>query len=150
MRTQNKKIFQRVLLTRAMVVVYLLFIVCRDKSVDHFKRGTALVKKGEHDQAILCFDKAIKIKPRFAEAYCNRWASYDKKGEYDRAISDFNKVIEINPWFTVAYYNRGNAYGAKGEYNRAILDYTKAIEIDPKYAMAYYNRVTVWVRSIFG
>jgi len=72
MRAQNKKIFQRVLLTRAMVVVYLLFIVCRDKSVDHFKRGTALVKKGEHDQAILCFDKAIEIDPKYAMAYYNR------------------------------------------------------------------------------
>ncbi|HUU17983.1 MAG TPA: tetratricopeptide repeat protein [Sedimentisphaerales bacterium] len=58
MRTQNKKTFKRMLLTTAMVVVYLLFIVCRDKSVGHFKRGTALAKKGENDQAILCFDKA--------------------------------------------------------------------------------------------
>ena len=84
-----------------MVVVYLLFIVCRDKSVYHYKRGTALAKKGEHDQAILCFDKALEINPRFVEAYCNRGVTYDKKGEYDRAISDFNKVIEIDPWFTV-------------------------------------------------
>jgi tetratricopeptide (TPR) repeat protein len=144
MRAQNKKIFKRVLLATAMVVVYLLFIVCRDKSVYHYKRGTALGKKGEHDQAILCFDKALEINPRFVEAYCNRGVTYDKKGEYNRAISDFNKALEINPWFTVAYYNRGNAYGAQGEYNRAILDYTKAIEIDPKYAMAYYNRATVY------
>ena len=44
----------------------------RDKSVYHYKRGTALAKKGENDQAILYFDKALEINPRFVEAYCNR------------------------------------------------------------------------------
>jgi hypothetical protein len=39
MRTQNKKIFKRMLLATAMVVAYLLLIVCRDKSVYHYKRG---------------------------------------------------------------------------------------------------------------
>jgi len=125
-RAQNKKIFKRVLLATAMVVVYLLFIVCRDKSVDHYKRGTVLEKKGEHDQAILCFDKAIKIKPRFAEAYCNRGIAYAQKGEYDRAISDYNKAIEINPMYAMSYNNRGLAYYFKQEYDKAWEDVHKA------------------------
>jgi len=143
MHVQNKEAFKRILLLSG-VVVYLLFIVCRDKSVGHYKRGTAHANKGEHDRPILCFDKALEINPRFVEAYCNRGVAYDKKGEYDRAISDFNKALEINPWLTVAYYNRGNAYRTKGEYNRAISDYTKAIEIDPKHAMAYNNRAILY------
>lgn len=65
MRVQNKKIFKRILLTTAMVVVYVLFIVCRNISVYHYKYETALGKKGEYDQAILCFDKALEINPRF-------------------------------------------------------------------------------------
>ena len=91
MCAQNKKTFKKILLLSG-VVVYLLFIVCRDKSVGHYKRGTAHAKKGEYDQAILCFDKAIKINPRFAKAYCNRGIAYAQKGEYDKSILDFNKV----------------------------------------------------------
>jgi len=103
-------------------------------------RGAAYGAKGEHDRAILDYNKAIEINPRDAQPYNNRGNAYQNKGEYDRAILDYNKAIEINQKFALAYCNRGIAYEAKGEHERAILDCTKAIEINPKLAEAYVNR----------
>ena len=54
---------------------------------------------GKYDQAILCFDKTIKIKPKFAPAYCNRGTSYQEKGKYEQAIAEFNKALELNHKF---------------------------------------------------
>ncbi len=53
--------------------------------------------KGEYDRAIADYDKAIALKPKYADFYNNRGIAYDKKGEYDRAIADYDKAIALNP-----------------------------------------------------
>jgi tetratricopeptide (TPR) repeat protein len=68
-------------------------------------RGTAYGEKGQYDQAISDFNKAIEINPRYNTAYNNRGIVYRLKGQYDHAISDFNKAIGINPLDPEAYNN---------------------------------------------
>jgi tetratricopeptide (TPR) repeat protein len=59
--------------------------------------------KGEHEQAISDYTKAIEINPKSASAYTDRGLAYKRKGEYDLAISDYTKAIEINSKDAVAY-----------------------------------------------
>lgn len=73
----------------------------------YLNRGVAYGKKGQYDQAIVDFNKAIELNPRDAAAYYNRGISYEKRGQHDRAILDFTKAIEINPRYAKAYINRG-------------------------------------------
>jgi len=68
-------------------------------------RGTAYGEKGQYDQAISDFNKAIEINPRYNTAYNNRGIVYRLKDQYDQAISDFNKAIEINRLDAEAYNN---------------------------------------------
>ena len=68
-------------------------------------RGIAYGEKGQCDQAISDFNKAIEINPRYDKAYSNRGIVYRLKGQYDQAISDFNKAIEINPTDAQPYNN---------------------------------------------
>ena len=65
--------------------------------ISSFKRGSEFMSSRDYDRAILYFDKTIKIKQKFAPAYCNRGTCYYEKGQYDWAILDFNKTLEINP-----------------------------------------------------
>jgi protein O-mannosyl-transferase len=114
------------------------------KARPYINRGLAYQDKGNFDQAILDYNKAIEIKPNLAEAYINRGLSYQDKGNFDQALLDYNKGIAIKPNLAEAYYNRGLAYQDKGNLDQAILDYNKAIEIKPEYADAYYNRGLVY------
>ena len=93
----------------------------------------------DYDKAIPDYDKAIKIDPKYAEAYVARGDAYEMTGKYDKVIANFTEAIENDPKFAF-YYTRGNAYRVTGEYDKAIADYTKAIEIDPKDAWAYVIR----------
>jgi len=105
-------------------------------------RGAIYVAKGQYDQAISDFNKALEIDPNYLFAYNNRGTAYMNKDQYDQAISDFNKVLEIEPRYAggAAYYGRAMVYEKKDQYDQAISDFNKAIEIDPKNASAYYRR----------
>jgi tetratricopeptide (TPR) repeat protein len=103
-------------------------------------RGLGYEEKGQYDEAISNYTKALEINPRDAEAYYNRGVVYNRKGQYDEAISDFTKALEINARDADAYYNRGIVHNRKSQYNEAISDFSKALEINPRYADAYYNR----------
>ncbi len=96
----------------------------------HDNRGIAYCLKGQHDQAISDFNKAIEIDPKHAGAFYSRGIAYAHKGQYDQAISDFNKAIEINPKHAGACYSRGLAYNHKGQFDQAIADWQKARELE--------------------
>ena len=68
-------------------------------------RGIAYGQKGQYDQAISNFNRAIELNPNDNKAYNNRGIVYRLKGEHDQAISDFNKAIEISPLDAEAYNN---------------------------------------------
>jgi len=96
------------------------------RGAEYYNRGTAHIAKGEYDQAIACFDKAIAIAEDFPEAYCNRGTAYYEKGELDLAIADFDRAIELDPDCAEAYYNRAVARYDKGEYDKARADVKNA------------------------
>jgi tetratricopeptide (TPR) repeat protein len=121
------------------IALFFLFSCTKDAAF-YVTRGNDCANKGQYDEAISDYNKALEINPQYALAYYNRGLAYDSKGQYDQAISDFNKALEINPRNALTYVGRGMAYGKKGSYDEAISDYTKVLEINPRYAEAYYNR----------
>jgi len=95
--------------------------------------------KGDLDQAILDATEAIRLDPKFAEAYCNRGAAYGSKGEFDKAIADCTEAIQLDPGHAKAYRNRALAYRNKRELDKAVADYTEALRLEPSFARAYYE-----------
>ena len=110
-------------------------------------RGDELLRKGEYQQAIVQYDKAIEVKPDFAEAYNNR--GYAKYAKYDGsdALADMNRAIELRPDFPHAYNTRGCVHMARGETELAIADFDRAIELQPDYPRAYRNRANVLMKK---
>nr|QNO55523.1 photosystem I assembly protein Ycf3 [Methanosarcinales archaeon ANME-1 ERB7] len=109
-----------------------------------FNRAYDENQKGNRENAIEYYTRAIELNPEYAKAYNNRGTVYGYIKEYEKAISDYNKAIELNPEYADAYNNRGNVYGYIKEYEKAISDFNKAIELNPEYAIAYNNRGNVY------
>jgi lipoprotein NlpI len=103
-------------------------------------RGIAYQEKRNYDHAIQDFDRAIKLDPKYAQAFHSRGISYSSKKEYDRAIQDLDQSILLNPLHAPAFNSRGLAYVGKRDYSRAIQDYDQSIKLDPKNPHAFYNR----------
>ena len=58
----------------------------------YLKRGNAFAAKGQYDQAIKDYNKAIQIDPNYEPAYNNRGNAYKEKGKYDEAKKDYKKA----------------------------------------------------------
>lgn len=99
-------------------------------AVVYTNRGLAYYNKGQYDQAIKDYNKAIEIDPGNAVAYINRGFAYRNKGQYDQAIKDYTKAIEIDPGNADAYYNRGFTYLMNlGDKIMGCADWKKACEL---------------------
>ena len=108
-------------------------------------RGLICYYKGDYDQAIEDYAKAVSLNSNYTRAYNNRGTVYCAKGDYDRAIEDFNRAIQLNPDYAEAYYNRGVTYRRKGLVDRAITDYNRAIQLKPNYADVYKEHWEAWL-----
>ena len=93
------------------------------------------------------FDKAIKLNPDYAEAYCQRGWAYFKLKNYSQAVVDCTKAIELNHQYWQAYNRRGIAYDNLENYAQAISDYTEAIKLKPDDPVLYYNRGVSYKKS---
>lgn len=122
--------------------------LAHNRAIAYYDRGLAYADKGDLDQAIADYSKAIQLNPKFAAAYHNRGRAYRAKGDLDQAIADFTEAIRLNPKDTAAYLNRGNVYvDDKGNFDRAITDYDEVIRLNPKDAIAYNNRGLAYWRK---
>ena len=97
----------------------------------HIQKGDSLIKQGQFKRAIVEYDKAIRLNPKYALAYNNRGIAYRRLKQYRRAIEDYNTTLRLNPKFAKAYYNRGISYLNLKQYRRAIQDYNEAIRLNP-------------------
>lgn len=103
-------------------------------------RGADLFSLGRYKQAISAFDRAIRVNPRYTEAYSNRGAAYDALNQPDRAVLDYTQAIRLNPRFTGSYYNRALAYCDLGRFSEAINDWNVVLKRSSRDASAYYKR----------
>jgi len=76
----------------------------------YYSRGVNLDDKGNYDEAVKNYDKAISIDPAFVNAYNDRGVIFKNRKSYREALADFTKVIELNPKLAKAYINRGNCF----------------------------------------
>jgi len=81
--------------------------------------------------ALQDYDQALRLDPRYSDAFGNRGTVYHAKGIYDRAIQDYSAAIRLNPRAQVAFRSRGIAHFCLGHFDEASSDLTAALDMDP-------------------
>ena len=112
----------------------------RLSSENYVVLSIAFHQRGEHDQALESWTRAIELAPHRADFYNGRGATKSILGDYQDAIADFDRAIELDPQFAVAFNNRGAAKKASNDIPGAIDDYNRAIDLDPQYSEVFSNR----------
>ena len=107
--------------------------------IAHDNLGVALAGRGEIDEAIAHYRKALEIKPDYVGAHNNLAVELAGHGRVDEAIVHYRKALEIKPACAEAHSNLGLALAGRGRVDEAIVHYRKALEIKPDYVKAHYN-----------
>jgi len=78
----------------------------------YIDRGTAYGEKGQFDQAVADFTKALEIDPKSTDAYYNRATAYCFKKEYDKSWKDIKMAQDLGYKIPSKFLeNLGNALG---------------------------------------
>jgi len=88
-----------------MHVCRLVQIQVLEKSIDQLPdkarawafRGDLLTVEGKYDEAIDSYNKAVKLKPDWADLHLNLGVAYYRKKDIPSAIGQFQEVLRINP-----------------------------------------------------
>jgi predicted O-linked N-acetylglucosamine transferase (SPINDLY family) len=64
--------------------------------------GIALQAQGKLDEAITAYNKALSLKPDYAEAYNNMGLALQAQGKLDEAIAAYNKALSLKPDYAAA------------------------------------------------
>lgn len=106
---------------------------------DLVRKGIELMSIKRYTEAISYFDTAIKVNPKYVEAYNYKGAAYIQLGDFKDALICIEKAIEIKPDYKDAYLNKGTALFSMSKFSEALEEYKKTIKIDPNYAEGYFN-----------
>jgi tetratricopeptide (TPR) repeat protein len=119
----------------------------RDNLATAYKnRGDAYDDKGQYDQALEDYGRAVETNPQDAEAFNSRGATYIALGRYELAVKDFDQAVGINPASPAALANRCLAKAVLGELEQALTDCNQSLHIKPKYPGAYASRALTYLK----
>ena len=108
---------------------------------NYYEQGLTFLDEGEFEQAIVMFNKAIKLSlGDLSEVYVSRGEALAYLGLWQDAEKSINEALRYQPYMASAYNERGNVRRFQNKMDDAITDYTMALNIDPVYYEAYYNR----------
>ena len=121
--------------------IYLAVLELDTEQVDALQLIGALeAQRKNHQSAIDYLDRALTIKPDYAEAYNNRGTALQELKRLEEALASYDQALRIKPDYAAAYYNRGNALKELKRLEEALASYDQALRIKPDYAEAYSNR----------
>ena len=106
----------------------------------YHSRAIARANLGELDEAVDDYQHALRIKPKWAEAYLGLGFVLLDKKDFAGAIDDFSRAIKFKPALVTAHHARGTAFMKQGRMEPAVIDFTSALKLDPRMAEAYANR----------
>ncbi len=120
--------------------------VTMDNDVAHYNVAVYLVRRGQVDEAISHYEKALNIRRDDRETHYHLSVALlhtslgnalTEKGRLDEAIAHYRQAIELRDDFADAHSNLAALLARKGETAEAIVHYEKALAIPPEDAASH-------------
>ena len=101
--------------------------------------GVVNARMGQLDAALRHYNKALSVRPDYAEVLNNLGNTLGRQGKHSEAIKSFRKALQTMPGYVAAHNNLGNALHESGRLEEAVASYLNALRIKPDYAEAHNN-----------
>jgi predicted O-linked N-acetylglucosamine transferase (SPINDLY family) len=104
------------------------------------KQGLELKALKRFDEAVACFEQAVRLRPEDAEAWYQLGLTLSLLGRLDEARESCLKTVSLDPTHAEAYNNIGYTLFSAGRWEEAQGYFARAAAINPGYARAHFNR----------
>ena len=101
--------------------------------------GTALRQQGRIDEALVRYEKALKLDPANADAHNNLGSILQDRGRFDEAAFHYEQTLKTRPRCAEAHANLGVLACQQGRIDEAVAHYGRALEINPDFAEVHRN-----------
>lgn len=123
----------------------LLQIGENDRSAqDWLLLGNLMDEKGEIQNAVFMYQKAINTDSKYYKAYYNLANIYLAEERYSMAIDNYKLAAKYNPANPYVYYNLGCAYIKQGKIKEAKNALIKSVSIRNDIPEVHYNLAYVY------
>ncbi len=103
---------------------------------DHWKKGNTLFEGGNYNDSLGEYTEAIKVDPKYPDAYFNRALTYRILNNYSAAKKDLEVVMELQPKSADAPLLVGDMAESMNDLLGARFWYEKALANNPDYSEA--------------
>ena len=110
-----------------------------DNTIAEGNLGEADYFKGKTSEAMVHFEKSLRIEPNQASIHSSLGVFFLEMGRVNESLAHLEKALEIEPKLADAHYNLGNTYLEMGRAKDALSHYQRALEIDPNDTQALNN-----------
>jgi tetratricopeptide (TPR) repeat protein len=110
-------------------------------------KGNEFLSQKKYNEAILCYDEAIRSDPKNPSIWNNRGNSFFALGRYDEAIRCYAESNRIEPNYAEAWNNKGSAFAKLGRDNEAVICFNAAIKVDPKNRVYRNNKRKAFISA---
>lgn len=117
-------------------------VASRAKAIDLFDRGEKALANKEYFRAQAHYTEAIRLDPKYAEAYRSRGIAREYLGETAKALTDFNIYVDLRPEDSEALFNRAVLRFDSKQWLPARQDFLKLLTMPPskETATIYYSQ----------
>jgi len=112
-----------------------------------FERGQAAHAKGDLTQAVAFYEEAIKLRPEFPEAECQRGIALVSLDRLPEAEKSFRRAMELRKEWSLPYTWLGSLLARSGREVQAEPLLRRALELGAKDYVTLYGLSTIRLRA---
>jgi tetratricopeptide (TPR) repeat protein len=114
---------------------------------NEFQKAGEESQKGNTIKAIEHLQKAVKVDPKFYEAFNNLGVQYQKLEQWDKAIGAYQQAITIRNDSAKPHINLGNLYLVRQQTELAVESFKQALTFDPNSVVAHLALGQIYFRK---
>ncbi|MDJ0632868.1 MAG: tetratricopeptide repeat protein [Xenococcaceae cyanobacterium MO_188.B29] len=120
----------------------------------HYHLGNILLKQNQLEEALVCYRRAISLKPDYAQAHFRLGEILQSRGSRTEAIDCWEQAVRFNKTNPNYYYHLGQLLVQAENFERAIFCYQQTIKLQPDYWQTYHHlgqvlsRLSRWQEAV--
>lgn len=110
--------------------IYIVNAINSANSTELYKQANTLYELQRYQDALARYEKAVNIRPEYAQAWNGQAKTLYELKEYKEALAAYDKAIQLEPDYLSAWSGRGFTLNKLQRYQEAIASFDKALQLE--------------------